>query len=968
MGPRPNSWRDRALSLVPLLFAVPVLTGIAISLANLLGNPHPSDDFLAAINNGAEALHRGEPLYQDPAEGYTGMMYTPLVPAVVALLFNVALWSGWPILLAILSALALMALAARLAFRAPGPKRLDQALGVLEALGIGALTFLLVSTIESNGLYDGRIDQPAWALGILGLALVPAAAKEGSRWAWWASVGAIVLLSAAFWARQNAVVPAIAAVAWLALAAWAGAVSWRPALRLLAGLATLNLFILGVLNALTGGWELYFNLVVPSEHSLGDPRAGFEDEAPAILGELVMFTGLAILFAGVIGLALARHSIAALGREALDRLRRAGGRGRAAAALGVMGLLAYVGAAVAQSVASGDAPPTLWLLALLGFLLVLGATVIGWIGLAVASSLGRGSEAGAHKAGEADAGGRSWSSPLRRALRSPIALLLSVAGMAGVAAWLEGTLVVLNFPTLGAGWPLLRIAAVSGAAVTAAFWLAVVWGAVSFLAARGLGRPGHEALSKLEARHAAGSWLRDTSTRARLATVLGVFIALDVLANLYVRQKLGGGEHYYFGIAWALALLGALAYRRARAELPTALVATCMLLAIFGLAALPRGATDEEERTDTLGLSEIADEDERIDTLGLPSLSLGRNEGNLEGPAWVPLALPTVGLVPVHSWSEPEPAVLRYAREHPIYDPGTTDPLLDTPGALYPFYDNWYNLKAAGGQPDYLIDALLDRRFDALQTFSEGKANEALFSGSGRFEERFVWKLNRVIEARYRPVRSGPLEGVEDYLERRPGPEPAPWMRRCFNPFELAGVAFRINRGGGFWCTPAKDENAIALVETPARYSDVRSDRPIVAAQGQLVATLPERSEGFFELVIEPPEGEPFRVRGERPSTSGDLLLSVHRGGMLLGRAAVPSSAGRRSRGSAGAHARIALDGSLAQGLVIELGGASARGAASARARLRLPPLEDGVVLRLAGSRRSQVRYELGGLRLTPAG
>ncbi len=81
---------------MPALFAVPVLGGIGVSLVRLVLTENPTADFSSTVNDDAAALYLGQPLYQDPDQGYSGILYTPLLPAVVSLLYRVHVWTGWP--------------------------------------------------------------------------------------------------------------------------------------------------------------------------------------------------------------------------------------------------------------------------------------------------------------------------------------------------------------------------------------------------------------------------------------------------------------------------------------------------------------------------------------------------------------------------------------------------------------------------------------------------------------------------------------------------------------------------------------------------------------------------------------------------------------------------------------------------------------------------------------------------------
>ena len=200
-----------AHALAPLLIAVPVAVVIATMLGRALGVAHPDLGFAAAVNTDAEAFYLGETIYRDPADGYTGQLYTPLFPFLVSLLHRVDLWGGWPLLVNYAATLALVGLAAALAFdraatgwdeRWPGWGRSAWAL----------FAWWLVSVLPLNLLFEGRSDHTAWALRAVrrwfcwrGARTAPRAALRS----WWSCC------SAAFWAKQTAIVASVAAVVWV---------------------------------------------------------------------------------------------------------------------------------------------------------------------------------------------------------------------------------------------------------------------------------------------------------------------------------------------------------------------------------------------------------------------------------------------------------------------------------------------------------------------------------------------------------------------------------------------------------------------------------------------------------------------------------------------------------------------------------------------------------------------------------
>ena len=64
-----------------------------MTLVRLLLTDHAEADFSPTVSDDATALFLGQPLYQDPDEGYSGIFYTPLFPAIVSLLYRAHVWT-----------------------------------------------------------------------------------------------------------------------------------------------------------------------------------------------------------------------------------------------------------------------------------------------------------------------------------------------------------------------------------------------------------------------------------------------------------------------------------------------------------------------------------------------------------------------------------------------------------------------------------------------------------------------------------------------------------------------------------------------------------------------------------------------------------------------------------------------------------------------------------------------------------
>jgi hypothetical protein len=252
---------ELAAAAAPVLFAVPVAYAIAASLVDVVGAAHPFFGDLSGTTTDARAFQLGNPLYQSPDIGYTPLVYTPLTTLVSGGLDAVRYWDGWTVLLTVVAVLALIALGAKFAYRGGNRSRSEGAAAVAGAFGMGAFAFWLVSFVPFNFLYAPRPDQLAWALALVGLCCVPAAGAGSRR----AAVAAILCLSAGVWAKQPAVVAALAAVGWLWLATFARRVAARRAVLLTGALFAVNAAVFLLLHLTTDGWSTTFIVELPAE-------------------------------------------------------------------------------------------------------------------------------------------------------------------------------------------------------------------------------------------------------------------------------------------------------------------------------------------------------------------------------------------------------------------------------------------------------------------------------------------------------------------------------------------------------------------------------------------------------------------------------------------------------------------------------------------------------------------------------
>jgi hypothetical protein len=246
-----------AADVAPGVFAVPVLAGVIASIRSLLSVADPDLRWATTVNSDAEALYLGVSIYQDPADGYTGQLYTPFFPFVVSLLYRLHFWTGWPLLVVELSGLGLVAMVAWVSRRPGRPWSL------IGGVGIGALCWWAVSSLDNSMLYEARGDQFAWLLALGGL-ITASAATRTTRY--WPLVVAVLLLCAAFWTKQNTVAAPVVVVLWFAVLAACGAITVRRVVLLVSMLVVGNLLVFGALNLITDGWEWRLNFVLPSHH------------------------------------------------------------------------------------------------------------------------------------------------------------------------------------------------------------------------------------------------------------------------------------------------------------------------------------------------------------------------------------------------------------------------------------------------------------------------------------------------------------------------------------------------------------------------------------------------------------------------------------------------------------------------------------------------------------------------------
>jgi hypothetical protein len=279
-------WLERVLWLVVVAFGAAIGVGIVETLWALVHLAHPDPGFGYLVYDDALQIYSGHWPWQDPATGYVGLIYPPGFSGLVAALLHIRLWSGWSVLVSILSSLVLATMVASMAYRRGGPA--VPAARMLEAAAIGLVGWWLVTCTPHPGL-DGRSDTTAWALALGGLLLVPRA-LTGSRSA---MVAPVALLSLGLLTKQHAAGAMVAAGIWAALACIAGVTTWRRAVAFVASLAVVNLITFGMLYVASDGWIYTYVVELPRHHHWGNmPLEKLLERVGQILWLPVSFTAV----------------------------------------------------------------------------------------------------------------------------------------------------------------------------------------------------------------------------------------------------------------------------------------------------------------------------------------------------------------------------------------------------------------------------------------------------------------------------------------------------------------------------------------------------------------------------------------------------------------------------------------------------------------------------------------------------
>ena len=89
------------LAGLPVIFAVPILVALVQGIANIVAQGHPFFGDISGTATDARAITLGSPLYQDPAAGYTPLVYPPVMTLLSAGLDELKAWDGWTVILSI---------------------------------------------------------------------------------------------------------------------------------------------------------------------------------------------------------------------------------------------------------------------------------------------------------------------------------------------------------------------------------------------------------------------------------------------------------------------------------------------------------------------------------------------------------------------------------------------------------------------------------------------------------------------------------------------------------------------------------------------------------------------------------------------------------------------------------------------------------------------------------------------------
>ena len=251
---------EKAYSLVPLLIVAPVIVGILITFGHIVTTRYPDLGWSQTLANDGRALAVGVPLYAKPGQQYTGMLYVPLMAAMLAPLYRIFWWDGWSLALVLASSVGLAGLVGGIAASGPNRPRWERITG---GIGIGGVGFWILTTNPWHGMFTGRLDPLSWLFALGGLCVLALAVAH--RWPriW----PAVLLLTAGFWTKQPTIAVVVTALVVATLWAATGVMPWRTWRRFVGGLALTNVVLFAVLLVVTHGWIWFFFFDLPSRHT-----------------------------------------------------------------------------------------------------------------------------------------------------------------------------------------------------------------------------------------------------------------------------------------------------------------------------------------------------------------------------------------------------------------------------------------------------------------------------------------------------------------------------------------------------------------------------------------------------------------------------------------------------------------------------------------------------------------------------
>jgi hypothetical protein len=325
--------------------------------------------------------------------------------------------------------------------------------------------------------------------------------------------------------------------------------------------------------------------------------------------------------------------------------------------------------------------------------------------------------------------------------------------------------------------------------------------------------------------------------------LLLLFVICVAPVAIYSERHQGSFENQLIGPLWGLALLAAFGWRLSGRR-PGARVVTGLAVAVLASLSLGFGNSAAGEVLRLTGMNRIRE------------------------------------AVTIKRFPQIREDLVAASRDRTLYDWYHVD--LGMKGGHVP--SSWIvcDMTAAGLDPIALERAFVTRRYDLVMMAPY--PTHPGCSGFGKWEENYFWKIDKLIAVGY---QSNPSRYAADVLERRPGAVPVAALRmlaRCFAPYRLGGVLFRIGYGGGFWCQSTPTDPRLTLGDVPDSPSVVLTDGTVTSATGSIVITLPPGS-GTAAVAVER-GSQNFEVVGELVSAAGSKRRAVVTLGSRRGAAA----------------------------------------------------------------------------------